>query len=49
MDDESELDDVLDGLLDEQQVVFTNCNVCGRQLIMADEEACGMCQICMNE
>lgn len=29
--------------------VFTNCNVCGRELMRSDEEAIGMCAICANE
>lgn len=33
----------------ERQTVFTNCNVCGRQLIETSEEEMGMCQICARE
>lgn len=33
----------------ERKPVFTNCNVCGRQLITTDEDEMGMCQICARE
>jgi hypothetical protein len=33
----------------EREVVFTNCNVCGRTLHTTDEEEMGMCQICADE
>lgn len=29
--------------------VFTNCNVCGRQLHGADEDRMGMCERCAEE
>lgn len=29
--------------------VFSNCNVCGRELVREDEFAVGMCAICANE
>lgn len=34
---------------DDREVVFTNCNVCGRKLHTTDEEAMGMCAICADE
>lgn len=32
-----------------QNPVFKNCNVCGRELMRADEFAAGMCAVCANE
>lgn len=29
--------------------IFSNCNVCGRQLVRDDELSVGMCAICANE
>lgn len=31
------------------EVVFTNCNVCGRELMTSDEESMGMCRLCSGE
>lgn len=35
--------------IDGETPVFSNCNVCGRELIRQDEFACGMCMFCANE
>jgi ribosomal protein S14 len=35
--------------MDPKTVVFTDCNVCGRELIYSDEERMGMCRMCADE
>ena len=49
LSDHGDLEGVFAEVIGEGERVFTNCNVCGRELIMTDEEAMGMCQICANE
>jgi DNA-directed RNA polymerase subunit RPC12/RpoP len=36
-------------LMRNREIVFTNCNVCGRKLHNDTEESMGMCQGCADE